>query len=524
MRKTLRLFTILLTAVLLFTFSACGSTESNEPEDSDTTKSSEDPKASEGKDSITIAYNAEPVSLASYEANNLTTHSVCSNLYDTLIREESDGELVPGLASEWTYSDDNTEIVFTLREGIKFHDGSEMTAEDVVFSMNTAIASSKTARMTGSFEKMEKVDDTHVKLYLKYPYGAVESCLSNDNCGIFSKAAYEKDPEGFTRNPVATGPYKIVSWTAGESVVMEAFADYWREPAAIKNLTFRIVPDASSGLVALETGQIDVLNLPNTTDFDYIESNSKLQLSTTAANSFYFVAFNCTDGLFAENKVLREVVANAIDPEAILLGALDGHGELVNCAIPVNVKFFPQEFDGYSYNPDYAKQLLKESGFEGQKIKIPCMDVGNDLAITEVVVEQLKAVGFDAEIDMMESTAFLADVYTNCLYDICVNSYTCFINDADGIMYMRYHSDYLGGGNNFVMYNNPEMDSLLDKARSSDNDDERALAYRDACTLMRDDYVLVPILCYLNALAADADLNGIKASDRQRIYVYDFSW
>lgn len=515
MKNSLRLFTILLAAIFAVTLSACSSSDSKDPED---------PKSSEEKDSITIAYNAEPVSLASYEANNLTTHSICSNIYDTLIREESDGNLVPGLSSEWTFNQDNTEITFTLREGIKFHDGTDMTAEDVVFSINTAIASPQTARMTGSFDRMEKVDDTHVKLFLKHPYGAIEACLSNDNCGIFSKSAYEKNPEDFSRHPVATGPYKAVSWTSGENLVFEAFEDYWREPAAIKNLTFRIVPDASSGLVALETGQIDVLNLPNTVDFEYIESNSDLQLSTVAANSFYFVAFNMTEGAFAENKVLREIVANSIDTEAILLGALDGYGELVNNAIPVNVKYHPQDFEGYSYNPDYAKQLLEENGFSGLTISIPCMDVGNDLAITEVVVEQLKAVGFDARIDMMESTAFLADVYTNAMYDICVNSYTSFINDADGIMYMRYHSDHLGGGNNFVMYSNPQMDDVLDIARFSNDESERGKAYFDACTIMREDYVMVPILCYLNALAADADLNGINASDRQRIYVYDFSW
>lgn len=440
------------------------------------------------------------------------------------IREESDGTLVPGLSTDWSYNDDMTEITFTLRNDVLFHDGTAMTADDVVFSINTAIGSKFTARMTGAFDHMEKVDDNHVKLVLKYSYGAAESCLSNDNCGIFSQAAYEANKEGFARSPIASGPYKVIKWTSGESVTMEAFDKYWREPAAIKNLTFRIVPDASSGLVSLETGQIDMLNLPNTADYNYIESNEKLQLSVTAANSFFFVAFNMENGVFAENKVLREAVSYAINPEAILLGALDGHGELVNCAIPVNVKYFPKNFEGYSYNPEKAKQLLEENGFSGLKIKVPSMDVAREARIAEIVVEQLRAVGFDASVDLMETTAYLADVYTNSMYEICVNSYTCFINDADGIMYMRYHSNHKGGGNNFVLYENPEMDRLLELGRHSNDEAERTQAYFDACQVMRDDYVLIPILCYTNALAADANLKGVKASDRQRIYVYDFSW
>jgi len=521
-KKVLATMLALATMLSLFTFAACSPSGSGSTTTAGGGTQAGD--AAPAKDSITVAYNAEPTSLLSWEANDLTTQSINSNIYDTLIRRESDGTLVPGLATEWTFSDDGTEITFTLRDGVKFHNGDTMTADDVVFSINSAIGSKFTARMTGSFDRMEKVDDTHVKLILKYPYGPVEGCVSSVNCGIVSQSAFEANQEGFSRSPVATGPYKFTEWKPGESISFEANGDYFRTPAAIKKLTFRIVSDAAAALVALETGQIDLMNNPATSDFEHIKGNAKLQFSSVPASSFFFVAFNNTDGVFAENKVLREAVSYAINPNAILLGALDGNGALVTAPMPVGIKFYPDGFEGFTFDTAKAKQILTDNGFLGLKIKVPSMDSGNEVKIAEVVVEQLRQAGFDAELQRMERTAFLADVYTNCDYDICVNSYTAFYPDADFITYMRYHSSYLGGGNNFVMVNNPDLDALLDTARFSNHDAVRAQAYRDFSQKMKEEVVLVPILAYLNALGANSGLKGVQASNTQRIYVYDMSW
>lgn len=476
------------------------------------------------KDSVVVSMPGEISTLLSWEANDQGAHSVNSNVYDTLIRRETSGTLSPALATEWSYNDDNTEITFTLRKGVKFHNGDEMTADDVVFSFNKAIESRYAARMTGAFKTMEKIDDSRVKLILKFPYAAAIGCVTTVNCGIVNKKAYEADPEGFPRNPVGTGPYKLVEWKTGESIALEAFEGYYRKPAAIKRLTFRVISDKAAALVALETGQTNVQNTPATSDQEYIVSNPKLQFKSTPASAFYFLAFNNSKGAFAEHKALREAAAYAIDPEAILLGALDGQGVLTPSPIPLGVKFAPENFAGYEYNPEKSKQVLEKNGLLGHKIKVLCMEAGYDVKVTEVVVEQLRQGGFDAEQVIMERTAYLADVYTNSQYEIAVNSYTAYYPDADFIMYMRYHSKHLGGGNNFVMVNNPELDKLLDLARESQDDAVRAKAYLDACNLMKKEFVLVPICQYMVAVAAQADLKGLEASNTNRIYAYDFSW
>lgn len=516
-----RFLSILMAFAMLLALAGCSSSGGSDGKNASTAGGA----ASGGKESVILAITGEPSSLDSADANDLNTFSIQCNLYDGLIRQEKDGSLVPGLAESWSYNDDKTEITFTLRQGVLFHNGDPMTADDVVYSFERALASSATARITASMEKMEKVDDSHVKLTLKYAYGPIESCLANVNCSIVSKAAVEADAKGFARNPVGTGPYKFSSWDSGSKIVFTANEDYFRDPAAIKTLTYQLVTDTSAALIALESGDVDMIVSTQAADRENIKNNSNLFYDEVSASSFYFVAFNNTKGLFAENPLLRQAVAHAIDREACLLGAVEGVG--VECPSPIPAPCFgcPEGFEGAAYDPDLAKQLLTEAGYpDGVTITIKTMESGVYAKVTEIVAEQLRQVGITANIEPMERTAFLSDVYTNCEYEICVNSYTALNPDADFIMYMRYHSDYLGGGNNFVMVNNPELDGYLETGRTSSDDAERKTAYLNACELMKKEAVMVPILSTMNGVACQANLKGVTANTSQKQYVYDYYW
>ena len=533
--KTRKVVTFLLAVVLVFALilsaTACSPKE-EKPEgtkgaDVTTAESTgkEDDQPGNVKDSVILAITGEPTSLDSMKANDLNTFSIQCNLYDSLLRQEQDGSLVPGLAESWEYSEDKTEITFKLREGVKFHNGDTMTAEDVVFSYDRALASPNTARITASMKKMEKVDDQHVKLTLNYAYGPIESCLASVNTSIVSKAAAEADPEGFARHPVGTGPYMFDSWASGSKIVFKAFEDYFREPAKIKTLTYQLVSDPAAALIALETGDVDMLVSTMAADRDNIMANKDLYYDEISSSSFYFVAFNNSKGLFAENPKLRQAVAHAIDIKSVVIGATEGVG--VECPSPIPATCFgtPKGFEGATYDPELAKQLMAEAGFsDGVKLNIRTMESGVYSKVAEIVAEQLRQVGFDAQVELMERTAFLKDVYTNSDYEICVNSYTALNPDADFIMYMRYHSDYLGGGNNFVMVNNPTLDGYLETGRFSADDAERIEAYRQASELMKEEAVMVPILSPMNGIACRADLKGVKASTSQKQYVYDYYW
>ena len=516
MKRKLTSLLLAVSMVSMLALTACGGGSKNSPQPSDA--------PAEPKDSIIIALSAEPTSLDSSLANDLNTFSIDSNVYEGLVRKEADGTLVPGLAESWTYSEDGTEITFVLREGVKFHNGDVMTADDVVYSFDRALASKSTARMTGSIDHMEKVDEKTVKLVLKYSYGPIEGCLSNVNCAIVSKAAAEADPEGFGRAPIGAGPYKVVEWKSGEKIVMEAFADYYRGAAPIKNLTYQIISDSSSALVALEKGQVDMLNTTQPADKMNITSNPDLFYDETASNSFFFLTFNNVDGLFAD-KTLRQAVAYAIDKESILLGAMEEVGMVAKSPIPANCFGAPADPVDYEYNPEKAKELLAAAGYpNGLTIKMPTMSSGNYIKISDILVDQLRQVGITVEQELMERTAYLQDVYTNCQYELSVLSVSALQPDADFITFMRYHSDYIGGGNNFTKVANPELDALLETGRFSPDSNARVAAYEEICEIIKEDAVLIPLVFPMNSIACNVNLQGAHADSNQGIYVYDLSW
>ncbi len=519
MKRTLSLA---LCMVLLFTaLAGCGKA------DVETTGAAENTAVEPAavKDSITIALSAEPANLDYSLANDLNTFSIEGNVYEGLVRRDAEGNLVPALAESWTYSEDGTEITFTLRENVKFHNGDIMTADDVVFSFEKALASASTARMTGSIESVSKIDDSHVLMKLKYSYGPIEGCLTNVNCAIVSKSAAEADPEGFARKPVAAGPYQVVEWSSGEKIVMTAFEDYYRGSAPIKNLTFQIISDSASALIALEKGQIDMIPNTQATDKAHIVNNPALIYDETPSNSFFFLTFNNADGMFAGNTKLRQAIAYAINKEDVLLGAMEGVGEIAHSVIPSNCFGAPANPSDYEYNIEKAKALLAEAGYpDGFTIKMPTMSSGNYIRISDILVDQLRQVGITVEQELMERTAYLQDVYTNCQYEMTVLSVSALQPDADFITYMRYHSDYIGGGNNFTKVSNPRIDELLKIGRFDNDPAARAAAYEELCQILMNDAVILPLLFPVNGVAANASLQGVRANSDQSVYVYDLSW
>lgn len=506
--------------VVLMALTGCGGGNNTPAASNESNGNSGQTSGAPSRDSVNFSIAAEPSTLDPQKGNDLLTFAVHCQIFDTLIREDTDGSLVPGLAEEWTISEDGKEIVFKLRKDVKFHNGDVMTADDVVYSITRAIGSSFTQRITGSMEKAEKIDDSTVKLTLKYPYGPILECIATTNMAIVSQKAVEADEEGFARNPVGTGPFKFKEWSNGEKIVFESFSDYYRGEAAIKNLTFKIMTDKTSAAVALENGEVDVLLSPALADKANLVSNENLTYYETESNSFYFIAFNNESGLFS-NKLIREAVSYAVDREALIIGALEGNGAPLESAIPTNTFGAPKNFKSNPYDLEKAKQLLAEAGYpNGLSVKLPTLY----LEPTEVLQDQLRQIGITAEIERMERGAWLQDVYTDNKYEITVGSYSALVPDADQITYNRYHGDFVGGGNNMVRCSIPELDAALDLGRTSLSPEEREAAYLKASEIIRDESIIVPLYSSMNGIAANKDLKGVQAHPVQRCYVYEYSW
>lgn len=475
------------------------------------------------KDSLVYGIGSEPASLNPSVANDLVSYSVVHQIYNYLIEYKTDGTLVPGLAESWDLSEDGTELTFHLREGVKFHNGDVMTAEDVAFSLNNAIASPHTASISTAMDSAEVIDENTVLLKLKHPFGPVEYIVSHSQMAIVNKAEYEKNPDGYSQNPIGTGPYKFVEWKSGDQIKLTAFEDYYKGVADIKDVTVKIIIEPSTRTIALETGEIDILESPQASDRSTLIGNSNIRYHETEIASSVFVAFNNAEGRFADKKV-RQAIAHAVDKESMILGAVDGLGTSLETPMTKDVFGWPEDFKNREYDPEKARQLLAEAGYpDGFSMQIKTMEGATYLKPTEVFQDQLREVGIEAEIITMERGAFLQDVNQNQQYEMCISALSVPYPDADYI-YALFHGSLKGIGRNFFNADSPELNKMLDDARLSTDQEERKQIYKEIAEYFIEDPIMVPLYSYMTSVAANKDLNGVMANPLNRFFIYDYSW
>lgn len=473
------------------------------------------------RDNVIITLNSEPTALHAGLATSVVSSFVGTQLFDSLVVKDKEGEIVPCLAKSWEYSEDDMCYTFELRDDVLFHNGDKMTAEDVVFTYKTVIDSGYSNVLTSFIEDVEAADDTHVKIYCKMPYGPALECMAQPALGIFSKAAYESNPDQFTRNPVGTGAYKIVEWKSGDSITMEANENYFGGEPAIKNVEFVLYNNAAtSAALALENGELDVLTTVASTDYDRLEASDNLQFLSTSGSVVDFVMFGMKDGSPFVDENLRLAVAYAIDKEAVLMGALEGKGALANSVVPS----YSTGVEGYTapqYDPEKAKEYLKKAGYpDGIDLTIPCSSSDTYYKPMEIVQAQLAEVGINCTVEKMDNNAWFEDVFRRGEYGFQMVSFSATLSDID-----YYYEMFVSDGNeNFGGINVPELDEAYKTSRSTVDADARNEEIQKVIQIMGDKAVIVPICENIKAVAANKNLKGLRPDAEGIYHVAEWSW
>ncbi len=481
--------------------------------------------ASKKDNSITMRNVADQKTFDPYRTTDLNDWKQHYQIFDSLFREEPDGSFVPALCTGYKFSDDGTEMTFTIREGVKFHNGDVMTADDVVFSLNTSIASAFTGKFTSVMKEASKVDDKTVKLTLRHAYIPIIGCLVSSSTSIVPKKVYEADPAKFARNPVGTGPYVLKEVKSGEKFVMEAFSDYYRGPAPIKTMVVRVIKDDNSALMSLESGELDMMQpAQDYSDRDAIMQNPNLKYYEAPQACTFLVAFNFK-GIFGDKR-LREAVALAIDKEDLILGAVNGMADPTDEGITPLCPQAPKGFKGLGYDPEKAKALLAEAGYgKGLNVTMRVIGAANYTKPAEVLQAQLRRIGINMKIEPMERASWFDLVFAKGQFDITFYAHAISVVDADFCTYPFFHSSEADGkGNNYSGIKNPELDDCLDRARLSLDEAERNGYYLKVCEIIRDDSVIVPCYTGKRTMAAVSDLRGMYADPMMRYYTYNYSW
>lgn len=418
-------------------------------------------------------------SLDPHKAVAAGTEEVFFNLYEGLVKPDSDGNLQPAVASDYTILDNGKTYQFTLRDNVKFHDGSVVTVEDVKYSIERCAGTSNEEPLVAAYSNVEGVsviDEKTIQIQLKeadtefLPY-LTEAILPAANT----------DP---AVNAIGTGPYRFVSHSPQESFVMERFADYWGEAAQIEQVTLKVCANADSMAMDLRGGSLDLV--ARVTTATAAELGDDFEVLEGTMNLVQAMYLNHSAGPFADVRV-RQALSYAIDKQQIMDFVSDGKGTPIGSSMyPSFGKYYLEELnDIYQTNIDKAKELLAEAGYpDGFSfvLTVPS-NYAQHVDTAQVLVEQYKQIGVDVEIELIEWDTWLSRVYRDRDYQATVVGVDASSLTARALL-ERFTSE---AGNNFTNYSNEAYDETFAKAKAATDDNEKTMLYQECERILAED-------------------------------------
>lgn len=458
------------------------------------------------KDTIVFAQGADVTSFDPHIGKETPAITVTDQIFDTLTLTGDDMSVQPGIAESWEQLSDKS-YKFNIRKGIKFHNGETLTAEDVKFSLDRAIASSYVSYIVNFISDVEVVDEYTVVVNTHEPYAPILMNLAHPSTAIVCKSAVEADPEGIKTNPIGCGPYKFVEWKQGDSVKLEAFEDYYFGAPATKNVVMRVIPENAQRTIALETGEIDIAYNLSVNDVERVKESKDLELLTTKTSSVGYISFNTEKAPFNDVKA-RQAIAHAIDKQLIVDTLLYGQGAVANSVISEVVFGGVKGLEGLEYDPEKAKELLKEAGVkEGTELTISVNDNQVRIETCQVIQGMLNEVGINLKIEVLEFGA-LIEKTTSKQHDMAFFGWVTSTSDADYTYYPLFHSSMHGAPGNRSFYNNPEVDKMIEAGRSNPDYAAREKIYKDIAVVLADEVPSLPIFFQNMSVGINKNIEG----------------
>lgn len=436
------------------------------------------------KDTIIWGQGADVTSLDPHQGKETPAVTVTCQIFDTLtVVDPATGELKPQIAESWEHPDDLT-YIFHLRDDVKFHDGTPMKASDVKFSLDRAIASSSVSYIVDFIKDVKIVDDYTVEVITHAPYAPALRNLAVPFAAIVPQALVEKDEAAFKLHPVGTGPYKFVEWKPGDLVKLTAFDGYMDGKALTPNLIMKVVPETAQRLIALETGDIDISYDLGPNDVKRAADNKDVIVMEAPSLSCWYISMNMNKKPYNNPKV-REAINYAIDRDLIVETIMSGNGKSADAIIaPAVFGYYPSSV--YPYDPDKARELLKEAGYgNGFETSLWVNDNQSRIEICQVVQAMLLDVGIKCGVEVMEFGSFIQKT-TAGEHDMGFFGWTTSSRDADYTYYSLEHSSKQGASGNRSFIHDPRVDKLVESGRTISDPEKRKAIYKELAILLKE--------------------------------------
>ena len=482
--------------------------------------------AQEG-DEIRVAFGADPESLDPFYAQSSPAAMVMVHMMETLFEMKPNGDIVPLLAEDYDVSDDGLTYDLYLREDVEFHDGTPFNAEAVKFNLDRLIEGGAVySFLIDRITNIEVIDEYTVRLQTDEPFAPILAHLSHDFISMISPAAVEEYGDDVGSNPVGTGPYIFQEWSRGEEIVMTKNEDYWGENAIIDTFKVLVVPEEATRVVMLETGEAHaIMNVP-ARDVPRLNENPELTIENVPSLRTLYIGLHNQREPFDDVRV-RKAANYAVDSEAIVENIIAGAGRPSDAPISPDI-FGHSSQEIYQYNPDRARELLAEAGYEdGIDVEFyyPTGRYPMDETISQAVQSQLAAVGINAEMTTMEWATYLellGRAPEEVEHDMYFLGWGTVTGDADYGLYALFNSNEMApNGNNWHFGDNPEVDRLLEDARVNPDPEAREELYADAIELIWDDaqWIFLHSISQLNGVRNEVE--GLIHHPREHIEVME---
>lgn len=523
-----------LTAGLALT--GCGGSKTSDTTDNTAGAENESTAEVKGVDVDTTGYLVAALNADIQTADVQKTskdYEVPFNIFDRLVDVEvgTDGnsKIVPSLAESWDISDDGLEYTFHLRQGVKFHNGNDFTAEDVAYTFHRMLtveggvntefidqikgADELLAGETDTLEGVEVVDDYTIKVTLKEPFAGFLASISSPGVSIYDSEATEAAGDQFGMDPavtVGTGPFEFSSWSFNNQLVLTRNEDYWKGASGLPGVVIKIIPDTETQSMMFESGELDILDLDYAADsVDRFTETYPNQIVQGPRVGIVYFTMNFNKEPFQDVRV-RKAVQMSIDRQAILDALYGGRGQVEQGIFPHGLIGFNPDQEEIKYDPEAAKALLAEAGYaDGFDMEIAADSSASDTMTMalEIVSDQLAEVGIRAEIKNYDESTWLETRKSGELGSF-MSTWSADYNDPDNFIYTFFGNEEKTRIRS-INYPDTEVMERVAKARTIVNEDERLAEYKALEEkLIHEDAAWVPMFSRLHLFAVSKRVQG----------------
>ena len=504
---------ILMVLALAMTVSLCACAGGKDTSSADTIEAPA--RAATNEINVAIPQDLDD-SLDPHMAVAAGTREVNFNIFEGLVKADSDGNIVEAVAEKVEVLNDGTVYAFTVREGVKFHNGEEVTADDVVFSISRCAGMlddnyyAASGTLSG-VESVKKTGERTVEITLKAANAEFLACLATTNAAIIP-ANYEDQATA----PVGTGPFKFVSRSPQENFIIERFDDYWGEKAKLQKVNYLII-ESGSWVMSLKSGAIDMVAHMTADQVKSVEDQYVIEKDTMKLVQAMYL--NHSFEPFSDVRV-RQALCYAVDKQAVIDFVCDGNGVAIGSSMfPAFSKYYVEELtDYYTVDIEKAKALLAEAGYaDGFEFTITVpSNYPQHVQAGEVIAEMLKQIGVTAHIKQVEWATWTGDTYANRNFEATVVGFDASTLTASSLL-QRWVSDY---GKNMINFNSPTYDELYAKAVVCADVDEQTALFKQMLTILTEEAANVYIQDMYDMVAVNPYLTGLKFYP---MYVLDLS-